>query len=159
MITNCFYFISSWFLYHSIEYLVHSLGHNHRYGYHIYKIHKNHHTIHYPCNNLLSNEYRTNFIYGLYEGVVIYSPPMMIILLSLYPLVKINTFLIISSELLFIAFISDYLHSQIHLNGSWLEKYKWFQDKRKEHFIHHKYMNKNMNIMDMTMDKLNKSYK
>ena len=55
--------------------------------------------------------------------------------------------------------MANILHDSYHKDNTFLEKYKWFQGKRKEHFIHHKYMNKNMNIMDMTMDKLNKSYK
>jgi len=153
------YFIPSWFLYHSLEYLLHSLGHSHKYGSYIYKIHKNHHTLHYPTTKLLSNEYRTTSIYGLSEGVVAYGPPILLFFFSLSFMVKFDTFLIITSELLFISYLSDYLHSQIHLNGSWLEKYKWFQKKRKEHFIHHKNTIKNMNIIDFTIDKWRKTYK
>jgi len=158
MITIAFYLIPSWIIYHLLEYSLHSLGHSHRYGSYIYKIHKNHHTIHYPTNNLLSNEYRTNPIHGLPEGVIAYGPPMLLFYFFLYLVVKLDTFFIISGETLFVAFISDYIHSQIHLNRSWLEKYKWFQKKREAHFIHHKNVNKNMNIIDMTMDKLNGTY-
>lgn len=153
------YFIPSWFLYHSLEYLLHSLGHSHKYGSYIYKIHKNHHTLHYPTTKLLSNEYRTTSLYGLSEGVVAYGPPVLLFFFFLSFTVKFGTFLIITSELLFISYLSDYLHSQIHLNGSWLEKYKWFQKKRKEHFIHHKNTIKNMNIIDFTIDKWRKTYK
>jgi len=152
------YFIPTWFLYHSLEYLLHSLGHSHKYGSYIYKIHKNHHTIHYPRNKLLSNEYKTSSIYGLSEGVVAYGPPMVIFFFGLYFIVKLNTFLTITSEILLIAYLSDYLHSQIHLNGSRLEKYKWFLKKRKEHFIHHNNTNRNLNIIDFTIDKWNKTY-
>ena len=153
------YFIPSWFLYHSLEYLLHSLGHSYKYGSYIYKIHKNHHTIHYPTTKLLSNEYRTTSVYGLPEGVIAYGPPILLFFSFLYFTVKFDTFLIITPELLFISYLSDYLHSQIHLSGSWLEEYKWFQKKRKEHFIHHRNMNKNMNIIDFTIDKLSKTYK
>ena len=159
MIAIFYYFIPSWFLYHSIEYVLHSLGHSHKYGTYIYRIHRNHHTIHYPTNNLLSNEHRTNSLYGLSEGMVAYTPPVMIIFQILYFIVKFDTFLIITSELLFIAYLSDYLHSQIHLNQSWLEEYEWFQKKREEHFNHHRNTNKNMNIIDMNLDRLNKTYK
>ena len=144
------YFIPSWFLYHSLEYLLHSLGHSYKYGSYIYKIHKNHHTIHYPSNKLLSNEYRTTSLWGLPEGVIAYGPPMLLFFFFLSFTVKFGTFLIITSELLFISYLSDYLHSQIHLNGSWLEKYKWFLIKRELHFNHHKKLNTNYSLGGIT---------
>ena len=155
----CFYIIPSWICYHMLEYFLHSLGHSYKYGSYIYRIHKNHHTIHYPTHKLLSNGYRTNSIYGLSEGVVAYGPPILIFFSCLYFIVELHTFFILLCEILLIAYLSDYLHCQIHLNGSWLEKYKWFQKKRKEHFIHHLNMNKNMNIIDFSIDKWNLTYK
>jgi len=43
--------IPSYIYYHIVEYFLHSLGHNSKYGLYIYKYHKKHHNIHYPLIN------------------------------------------------------------------------------------------------------------
>ena len=68
------------------------------------------------------------------------------------------TSFIIISQLLLFAYISDYIHTEIHIDGSWLEKYDWFIQKRNLHLIHHKRTNKNINIIDHSLDKLLNSY-
>ena len=68
------------------------------------------------------------------------------------------TSFIIISQLLLFAYISDYIHTEIHTFGSWLEKYEWFIHRRNSHFIHHKKHRKNINIIDYTFDKLNNTY-
>lgn len=63
-----FYIPGAWFIYHTMEYFLHRFSHNPKSGY-IYKIHKKHHTIHYPIKILMSKEYKTEYTYGLPDGL------------------------------------------------------------------------------------------
>ena len=68
-------------------------------------------------------------------------------------------FYCIASQILILGYIQDYVHTHIHTKDSWLEKYKWFHKVRKRHFIHHRQYNKNINIIDPTVDRIMNSYK
>jgi len=57
-------------------------------------------------------------------------------------------------QVLFFFYISDSLHTHIHIKNSPLEKYEWFLDLRKKHLIHYKYYLKNLNIIDPLLDNL-----
>ena len=145
--------LTYWF-YNYVEYLYHKLGHyKHKYNY-IYILHKKHHGLHYPINNLLSKKYRSN-----YEGVYAYTPPSIIITFILYNLFQLNTFLLMMTEIFILAFINDYIHTQIHIENSWLERYNWFKENRKLHFIHHKktYLNFTFGY-GYTIDKIMNTY-
>ena len=155
---------STWYLYHLIEYYLHKLGHNRNYGSYIYKIHTDHHKIHYPISKLMDTKpYRTGYTYSIPDGMFAYGPPFIVLLSSLYFCVDIcielSTYVTIVFELLLLAYLSDYIHTEIHTDGSWLEKYYWFKRKRELHLLHHKKVIKNMNIIDHTFDKVNDSYK
>ena len=130
--------ILTWYFFHAIEYCFHKLGHSRVYGGHIYKLHMNHHQIHYPITKLKAlAPYKAGNEYYLTDGVVAYLPPSILIAIVLYNLLEFYIFLFVGSEIIFIATISDYIHGQIHIENSWMEKYKWFQESRRIHFIHH----------------------
>jgi hypothetical protein len=40
-----------------------------------------------------------------------------------------NIFLFVILEIYLLLYISDYIHMQFHINGSWLERYEWFLKK------------------------------
>lgn len=42
--------------------------------------------------------------------------------------------------------ISDHLHSQYHIENSYLEKYAWFREKQRRHHLHHHKYLKNMSL-------------
>lgn len=152
-----FYIPSGWFIYHSIEYLLHRFSHNPKSGY-IYKIHKKHHTKHYPISKLMSEKYNTDYTYGLSDGLLAHGPPTLTIIILLYYFLDYNSYIKLSSSIIFFAYISDYFHTHIHLKNTWLDKYKFFLKMREIHFNHHKNTTKNYNIIDMNIDKVLKTY-
>jgi sterol desaturase/sphingolipid hydroxylase (fatty acid hydroxylase superfamily) len=153
-----FYIPGAWFIYHTMEYFLHRLSHNPKLGY-IYKIHKKHHTIHYPITDLMSDNYKTDYIYGLSDGLLAHGPPTISIIRILYLFLDKDTFLKLSSCILFTAYISDYFHTHIHTRDSKFVEYPWFIKMREMHFNHHKNTSKNFNILDTNIDKLMKTYK
>lgn len=152
-----FYILGGWFIYHSIEHFLHRFSHNSKSGY-IYKIHKKHHTIYYPTSSLMSDGYKTGYTYCIPDGLLAQGPPSVMIIITFYFLLDYNSFLILSSYILFFAYISDYFHTHIHTENTWLGEYSWFIKMREIHFNHHKNTTKNFNIIDMNIDKLMKTY-
>ena len=151
--------IPSWYLYHFIEYSLHKIGHNYKLNSYIYKIHMNHHKKYYPISKLIDKEpYKTGYIYNIPDGFLAYGPSLFLILSLLYFFFDVYTYQIFVSEILFFASLSDYIHTEIHIDGSWLEKYEWFLKKRNLHLLHHKKLNMNINIIDHTFDKLKGTY-
>jgi len=153
-----FYIPGAWFIYHTMEYFLHRFSHSPKSGY-IYKIHKKHHTIHYPITHFMSKEYKTDYTYGIPDGLLAHGPPTISIIGFLYLFLDKDIFLKLSSCILFTAYISDYFHTHIHTHDSWLDNYRWFIKMREIHFNHHKNTRKNFNIIDMNIDKLMKTYK
>jgi sterol desaturase/sphingolipid hydroxylase (fatty acid hydroxylase superfamily) len=138
-----------------LEYSLHRLGHfRHRYNY-IYHLHFKHHKDHYPVGSLLSDSYRSNN-----EGIIAYVPPILLILGILYTMIDGQIWGQIVIQMGFHTFINDYIHTQIHLKNSWLEKYEWFKKERNLHLEHHLHLQKNLSFgVDHTMDKLNHTFK
>ena len=91
-----FYIPGAWFIYHTMEYFLHRFSHNPKSGY-IYKIHKKHHTIHYPITDLMSDKYKTDYIYGLSDGLLAHGPPTISIIGILSLFLDKDTFLKLSS--------------------------------------------------------------
>jgi len=144
----------TYYLFNSIEYVFHKLGHyRHKYNY-IYNLHSHHHKKHYTITRLVSDTYEHNN-----EGIIAYVPPIMIVLYSLYLGLDSETFNHVFIQLVIHSFVNDYIHTQIHIRNSWLERYDWFRESRRLHFIHHNKLNYNMSFgFDYTFDKLNGTY-
>lgn len=47
-----------------------------------------------------------------------------------------------------------WLHKAYHEQEHWLNKYEWFKEKKKRHFVHHKNPKKNYGIASNFMDKI-----
>ncbi len=47
-----------------------------------------------------------------------------------------------------------YFDNAYHIDGSWLERFAWFQRKRQLHFVHHLHANKNFAVIDFFWDRL-----
>jgi hypothetical protein len=146
--------------YHIIEYLLHSIGHNSNYGSYIYRYHKKHHTIHYPIQKLLDYKpYKTDYEYNLLsDGFVAYSLPILFLGFINYKVLDYESFINLSVNFILYTYLSDYLHTEIHIKGSWLEKYEWFKEKRRLHFLHHRNVKKNKNVFNLEIDKLLNTY-
>ena len=149
-----FKIVASYCLFNMTEYFFHKLGHfRSRYNY-IYDLHIVHHKEHYPATRLLSDKYRSRN-----EGIIAYTPPTIVLILFLFSLLDRSTFYHVFLQLLFHTITNDYIHTQIHTKNSWLERYKWFLESRRLHFIHHNKFTKNLSFgYDYSMDKLNGSY-
>lgn len=47
-----------------------------------------------------------------------------------------------------------YLHRQYHVRGCWWERFAWFREKRRLHFVHHQKPQKNFAIVEYSWDLL-----
>ena len=155
------YFIPSWFYYNYIEYILHSFSHNYNYKSYIYKLHKKHHLVHYPNNNSIRiSPYKTDYYFKIFsDGFIANGIPFIGLLLIHCLILDKDLSININLCLLIDAYISDYIHTEIHIKDSWLEEYTWFQKKREKHLLHHKYLDKNFNIMTSFYDKMFNTYK
>jgi len=148
LIINTYYFINIG------EYILHRLSHNRKYGRILYNWHREHHIKEFPINQLTRDvypriipKYKNIFIYF----IIVWWTMMYFILDNYY--FKI---LIFESSIYFL--LIDKLHESYHLNNSIFEKYEWFQKKKKLHLYHHIKHNKNYNLIDLTSDKINKTF-
>jgi len=113
-----------------------------------------HHRVHYPISALMSKTYRSNN-----EGFVAYTPPALIIVYGLYITLPYQDFILSMIQIIIMVCMNEYIHTQIHTENSWLEKYKWFNNTRQLHFIHHKKLISNFTFgVDFSIDKLNGTY-
>jgi hypothetical protein len=122
----------------------------------IHRVHMVHHKIHYPFNKLLSNG---KYIDG--GGAMAFGPIVLILLFLFYCIIpSYDLYCIFVLEAFILVGSNTYLHSQFHIKGSWLEKYKWFIHRRYLHFYHHGHLRNNMSLggIDPTIDKLMKTY-
>jgi sterol desaturase/sphingolipid hydroxylase (fatty acid hydroxylase superfamily) len=152
--------IPTWYVYNFIEYCLHKLSHSYKYGGYIYKIHSNHHKVHYPTSDFMDKApFKSSFLFGIPDVIIAFGPISGLITGIFYKILPFNIFSFVISEIYLLLYISDYIHSHYHIRGSWLEKYNWFLEKRKYHYIHHIKLNKNMSLSGLcnTYDILFKS--
>jgi sterol desaturase/sphingolipid hydroxylase (fatty acid hydroxylase superfamily) len=136
--------IAGWYLYNLTEYFFHRIGHYpHKYNY-IYHLHRKHH-IAYPITDLLSDKYR-----GRGEGLIAFIPPTLILFYILCLLVSPITFRILLVELGSLTLISDFIHTQIHLKKSPLDRFACFNERRRIHLIHHQKFGKNFSFAGLS---------
>lgn len=142
------------FVYNSIEYLFHKIGHyKHNYNY-IYKLHIIHHKKYYPVHSLQSDTYRHNN-----EGSIAYIPPFSILIYLFYHGLPFTYFIFFSIQIGITIFINNYIHKNVHLKETWLDKYEWFLEIRHLHLTHHKKLYSNYSFgYDYTIDKLANTY-
>src|SRR5947209_1230763 len=51
-----------------------------------------------------------------------------------------------------------YVHTQYHLNHSWLRRFGWFHRKRELHFVHHRDASKNFGVIEFVWDRVFGTY-
>ena len=114
-----------------------------------------HHITHYSFKKPLDvTPFKCDTIYNIPISLIIYAP----IILSLYYLLNIHLnyyySTLIITEVTLLLFISDYIHTNIHIKNSWLEKYSFFIKCRNIHLLHHKNFTKNYSLSgyDNTFD-------
>jgi len=128
-----------------VEYLIHKLSHSRRFGGYLYKYHKIHHTVSFPPNRLMIEKHTENIsmdqlLFGLY------------VLGFIIPIFKIYSYIlpkykeIFAIESVLYATAIDHLHTQYHLENSYLDKYRWFQKLKHRHHNHHRDSTKNINL-------------
>ena len=152
---NYIIFLAANFLFlNTMEYYIHKLSHNYKYGGILYKYHHKHHFIDYPISRLIRDKS---------DDVLSTNGPYIVVLISVYILIYFilsTTYYIIfliESSLYF--YIMEIMHQYYHLNDSYLEKYKWFTKLKVKHHIHHKNTTKNLNLVFFLNDTIHKSLK
>ena len=154
--------LCTWYYCGAVDCILHSLAHLNWdlvWIRSIHDIHMIHHKQQYPVGELLKPPPYSSGD-GL-TGAHAFLPPIVLLTLgSAYLLLCIG--LSTSAVCLFIVesawylWISNYLHEQYHIDGSWLERFEWFLNRRSRHFYHHHHMHKNMSLggIDSTIDRL-----
>ena len=137
--------IIGYLLYDFFEYFIHNIAHC-RYNSYLKYYHSIHHKSQYPLNKLMDYAPYKNEPYVF----LIFSPYIMIYSFLLYFLFEWNNYIIILGENSILLFISDHLHSNYHIKGSYLEKYSWFLKRRELHFNHHKKIKTNYSLGGLT---------
>ena len=127
--------IISFYMYHFIEWILHKLAHNRKWGGEIYRIHIKHHNKY--CRGSLIQD-------GPYvgaDGEKAFGLWVFLIWVVVYIIfdIRISAVFIIESFILMI--VSNHLHEEFHVKNSWLEQNRftrnWFLHRREQHFLHH----------------------
>jgi hypothetical protein len=148
-ITSVYYFLNF------SEYCLHKLSHSRKYGFIFYNKHKVHHINEFPITRLTCDP-KDFPITHVYKNI--YLHVSIIWWIIMYQLLISYYFNILLIESIIYMLIIDHIHDQYHTNHSYLERFVWFQNKKKKHLYHHKKTHRNFNIIDFTSDKMNQTY-
>ena len=114
----------------------------------IYDVHMRHHIEAYPPSNIIGERPYRNA-----GGEYVFLPILGLVWLSLFAALPLKFATLIFVESAFFLWLSNYLHSQFHIKGSWLERAPlvggrggWFAIRRARHFYHHGHLRKNMSL-------------
>ena len=121
----------------------------------IHHIHMTHHKVHYPISKLLRPEpYKSG------GGEFAFGPIIALIYGIIYISFPTSIALVVLIETTLFLFVSDRLHVEYHVEGSYLERFDWFLRRRERHFWHHKHLRQNMSLggIDPVFDHLFKTY-
>ena len=136
-----------------IEYATHKLAHSKIFGGYLYKYHKIHHYVSFPPNKLMIKKYK--------EVVTLEQLIIIGYILGLFiPILKIYSYFLpkytwkFTVESLFYTISVDQLHTQYHLEESYLDKYAWFRKLKNRHHNHHIDTSKNINLGFCITDKI-----
>ena len=148
----------TWYFCNLVDWLLHSMSHiptKLPIIKTIHRIHMTHHKVHYPITKLLRSK---PYMSG--GGELAFGPIMALIYGIICILLPLKFALIVLIESTTFLFVSDQLHVQYHLQGSYLERFDWFQRRRERHFWHHKHLRENMSLggIDPVFDRLFRTY-
>ena len=130
------------------------LGHG-RLGGRLYRTHINFHHGYYNKNRLASARYE-----GDEEDIApLFLIPLGILATAAFFLLPLALFVTV----LLAAAASFYLHvwfdKSYHVEGTYLERFAWFQRKRQLHYVHHLHANTNYAVIDFFWDRLLGTYR
>lgn len=57
-----------------------------------------------------------------------------------------------------LSYITNTVHNATHTVGHWLEIFGWYRQLKREHWIHHANVKKNLGVLTFIYDRLAKSY-
>jgi hypothetical protein len=114
----------------------------------IYAVHMRHHVEAYPPSNIIgAGPYRSA------GGGHVFVPIIGLLWLLFFALLPWQFATLIFVESAVFLWLSNYLHTQYHIDGSWLETAPWvggeggwFLSRRALHFYHHRHLRKNMSL-------------
>ena len=141
----------TYFFITAFENTLHKASH-HKISGPLYRWHRLHH-IDYPSTRTESDVYINTSGFHNYFLYCILSTLFVVYLVS-----SNRTFTIFSVQVIIYTVSVNHLHKQFHLTNSKYKKYKWFQKYKRNHLLHHTYLQTNFNFYDLTFDKLQNSY-
>jgi sterol desaturase/sphingolipid hydroxylase (fatty acid hydroxylase superfamily) len=83
-----------------------------------------------------------------------YAIPFTPMALTALWLLSFSFFVVYMLSLAFAIWWHVFLHRQYHVRGSWLERFEWFCEKRRLHFVHHERPRRNYAIVEYGWDRL-----
>lgn len=136
--------VFSFISYNYLEWIVHKIAHNRKWGGQLSNIHLEHHRL-YSGNNIMKPA-----PYISRGGDIIFIPWISCIYISAILSFQLYYTIAFILETTILLWLSNYIHEQIHISNSWLEYNiflrKWFLFVREKHFIHHKSPKNNMSL-------------
>ncbi len=83
-----------------------------------------------------------------------YAIPFTPMVLTAFWLLPSDLFVVHMLSLALTGWWHVFLHRQYHVRGVWLERFEWFREKRRLHFVHHKRPRRNYAIVEYGWDRL-----
>jgi sterol desaturase/sphingolipid hydroxylase (fatty acid hydroxylase superfamily) len=83
-----------------------------------------------------------------------YAIPFTPMVLTAFWLLPLSLFVVHTLSLAFSVWWHVYLHRQYHVRGVWFERFAWFREKRRLHFVHHQHPRRNYAIVEYGWDRL-----
>lgn len=150
--------ICTWYFCNLVDWLLHTMSHiptKFPILKKIHQIHMNHHKQQYPISKLLqSKPYKSG------GGEFAFGPVILLLFMVLYLILPGRIIWIVLAQSTLFLLVSDRLHVEYHLKGSYLERFDWFLRRRERHFWHHKHLRQNMSLggIDPIFDHLFRTY-
>ncbi len=123
-------------------------GHSRRIG-KLYEVHVGGHHAQYAPQLLSDRWIRSERHITWY-----YAIPFTPMVLMVFWLLPGSLFVVHMLALAFTIWWHIFLHRQYHVRGVWLERFQWFREKRRLHFVHHKRSRRNYAIVEYVWDRL-----
>ena len=155
---STFVTIATWYFCNLMDWILHTMSHipsKLPILKTIHHIHMTHHKMHYPITKLLQPvPYKSG------GGEIAFGPIIFLLFFIIYFVLPIRISVVVILEATIFLLISDRLHVEYHLKGSYLERFEWFMRRRERHFWHHKHLRQNMSLggIDPVFDHLFKTY-
>lgn len=121
----------------------------------LHRRHMTHHLKFYPRGRLVSVAY----LYAKQDSfTVLFLPIILILIATCWLVFPLYLWITVSVSMLLDGLLNDYIHKCVHLQRTWLMRFKWFKTLRTLHFLHHRQMDRNYGIYQLFLDKLFKTY-